>query len=149
VYQLGVDVMKVKLPPRETYLGFIRTFTEQLTATEQRSLIGVGDEEGLRRFFWIWVMKEAYTKALGLGLGFDFRRIEYNVLEETVRIDGRAAEGWEFCKFEVPDPTGDYLLATAEHVGGSAPNAVRKAGEGFCDRLAADTFMNRAVQRLK
>lgn len=121
----------------------------QLTAIEQRLLIGVGDDEGIRRFYWIWVMKEAYTKALGLGLGFDFRRIEYNVPEETVRVDGKLAEGWEFFKFEVADSTGDYLVATAEYVGGTISKPVQKAPSGFYECFDADVLARKVLKLLE
>ncbi|KII95785.1 hypothetical protein PLICRDRAFT_121316 [Plicaturopsis crispa FD-325 SS-3] len=118
-YEIGVDVMKVRLPPREPFINFVRTVGDQLTAVEKRVLLGVPQAEGLRRFYWIWTMKEAYTKALGLGLGFDFRRIEYNVPEEIVTIDGQVPKGWTFVKFELVVDGDSYVGVAAEHLGGN------------------------------
>lgn len=75
---------------------------------EHRSLLPSASEpslpesEALYRFYLIWTLKEAYTKAVGLGMGFDFKRIEYDVYQYTVRIDGVLAREWKFVRFEVP-----------------------------------------------
>ncbi|KAF5393899.1 hypothetical protein D9757_000214 [Collybiopsis confluens] len=114
-YALGVDVMQVRLPRRDTYRSFINTFTEQLTPLERESVSpAVSPAEGLKRFFWLWTMKEAYTKALGLGLGFDFSRIEFDVKADIVRVDGKVPQGWKFHKFEVKEEGEIYVGVVAE-----------------------------------
>jgi len=50
------------------------------------------------RFYMIWALKEAYTKGIGDGLGFDFKRLEFTLTEEsriTARIDGVESD-WDF-----------------------------------------------------
>ena len=49
----------------------------------------------LVHLFLLWTLKESYTKALGLGLGFDFKRIEYDSERDLFRVDKRAANRWE------------------------------------------------------
>ncbi|KAG6880065.1 hypothetical protein C0992_006877 [Termitomyces sp. T32_za158] len=80
--------------------------------------------ETLKRFFWLWTMKEAYTKALGLGLGFDFRRIEYDVGESVVRVDKEIALGWRFTKFVLTDEDDLYQGVVAEYIGGTTTEII-------------------------
>ena len=49
----------------------------------------------LVHLFLLWTLKESYTKALGLGLGFDFKRIEYDSERDLFRVDKRAVNRWE------------------------------------------------------
>lgn len=81
---------------------------------------GLDSTTALRHIFLLWTLKEAYTKALGLGLGFDFKRIEYNFAQSCVFVDGRIAKGWEFLLFVVQgkDATDVYQGAVARWVGG-------------------------------
>ena len=74
----------------------------------------------IRYIFLLWTLKEAYTKALGVGLGFDFNRIEYKIPQSCVSVDGRPAKGWEFLLFEVQvqGTTDVYQGAVARRVGG-------------------------------
>ena len=82
------------------------------------------DEERLELFFWFWTMKEAYTKAVGFGLGFDFKRIDFNPQKRVVRVDGTAPQGWVFHMFTVPDGEDQYLGVVAEYLGDSRPTIV-------------------------
>jgi hypothetical protein len=49
----------------------------------------------LMHLFLLWTLKESYTKALGLGLGFDFKRVEYDCERDLFRVDKRPVRGWE------------------------------------------------------
>ena len=77
-------------------------------------------QEKLRRVFALWTLKEAYAKALGEGIRFDFQRIE-------LRFQGGSGIGWLSCgvdafvdderlvdwtlrPFELPD---NYIIAIA------------------------------------
>jgi hypothetical protein len=66
-------------------------------------------------------VKETYTKALGLGMGFDFGRIEFNYLTDEVKVDGEMLRGWEFHLFSfeiVEGGTELYEGVAARCVGG-------------------------------
>ncbi|TFK93921.1 hypothetical protein K466DRAFT_537224 [Polyporus arcularius HHB13444] len=130
-YRIGVDVMLLQLPKRDTFPGFVEVFSEQLTNLERSVLIPppsappLSQQEQLRRFYLIWTLKEAYTKALGLGMGFDFSRIEYDVPNDVVRIDGVIPRGWEFTRFELKNElksgnVENYVGVVARFVGDGA-----------------------------
>ncbi|KZT12948.1 uncharacterized protein LAESUDRAFT_689951 [Laetiporus sulphureus 93-53] len=127
-YRVGVDVMKLKPPKHETFRAFVDVFNDQLTSLERDILLPptasppLSQEEAFRRFYLIWTLKEAYTKALGLGLGFDFKRIEYDVPRDIVRIDGVVPRGWEFIRFQLENTLDDgcqekYVGAAARYIG--------------------------------
>ncbi|KAI6004096.1 hypothetical protein EDD15DRAFT_2156130 [Pisolithus albus] len=147
-FNVGVDVMQLKIPPNSTLADFVESVSSQLTALE-RDLVSadIPQSEALRRFYWIWTLKEAYTKALGMGLGFDFRRIQYNVPEETVTIDGELARGWQFRKFEVAQSGNKYVGVAARFIGGRFLT-IEDLDVGSFVCYDAASFVNRAVEEL-
>jgi 4'-phosphopantetheinyl transferase len=75
----------------------------------------------------MWTLKEAYTKALGLGLGFDFQRVEFDVVNLVVRVDGQIPQGWHFTMFVIQDGEDLYQGVVAEQVGGSSTQVVNES----------------------
>lgn len=90
---------------------------ERRTLLESREASGDDDGLGLQRLFLIWTLKEAYTKAIGFGLGFDFKRIEIDVLTGRVTVDGRNPQGWEFTTFNLAQQGDQYQVAVARFTG--------------------------------
>jgi len=155
-YKIGVDVMKINLPKRHTFKGFVEVFTEQLTVEERGVLLQsplVSEAEGLRRFYLIWTLKEAYTKALGIGLGFEFKRISYDVVNDTVCIDGIAPDGWEFTRFELTLDEESYVGFAVRYLPDKPPRAghvlrAEPPGE-WLKVFDAKDFLEEAVKQLK
>ncbi|KAI0356587.1 hypothetical protein OH77DRAFT_1452511 [Trametes cingulata] len=161
-YRVGIDVMLLQLPKRDTFPGFVEVFSDQLTDLEREILLPpppsppLSKDEGLRRFFLIWTLKEAYTKALGLGMGFDFSRIEYDVPNDIVRIDGQIPRGWDFARFDLRNPVKggtaeEYVGVVAEFVGEEvAPESrVRSAAApGWLKVRDAKEFLLSAIREL-
>ena len=90
------------------------------------------EDELLRRFFWMWTLKEAYTKALGIGLGFDFARLAYDAPRARLLVDGAPARGWELVIFAFRVAAGGGGGAPAgAHVGADVD-----AGDEYVGALA-------------
>ncbi|TFK76127.1 4'-phosphopantetheinyl transferase [Pluteus cervinus] len=149
-FNVGIDVMKVRVPGRQDFPAFVETFSDQLTALERGLLRGVPQEEALRRFFWMWTMKEAYTKALGLGLGFDFSRVEFDVVGNTVRVDGQIPQGWWFGRFVIQDGQDTYEGVVAELVGGDGTVLTPETeSPDWLHIFDAATFTEKTIQELQ
>ncbi|KAF8974589.1 4'-phosphopantetheinyl transferase superfamily [Flammula alnicola] len=150
-FSIGIDVMKLRIPGRETFRSFVDTVADQLTQLEHHLLKPyVPEDEQLKRFFWMWTLKEAYTKALGLGLGFDFRRIEFDVVNKIVRVDGDIPQGWRFSMFVIEDEQELYQGVVAEYVGGIPTEVINKDdNRDWLEIYDAISFTENAVDVLK
>lgn len=105
----------------------------------------------------IWTLKEALMKAIGQPLrsGFDWRRVCFNVAEETATMDGAPITGWEFRLFmaRLPDAgrlgnkTYRYQVACAIHRGGESNkftwNQKGEVMDEWLRFLSVDTIMER------
>jgi 4'-phosphopantetheinyl transferase len=90
--QVGVDVERIR--PCETYLDMADRFFTPGEAAALRSLPTDRSEEA---FFHVWTRKEAFLKALGLGLSHGLERFEVSVLPNDPprikHIDGDPCAG--------------------------------------------------------
>ena len=121
-----------------------------MTPLEYRSLSGVSEEEGLRRFFWLWTIKEAYTKALGHGLGFDFRRVEYDIESNILRVDNATPDGWRFHKFVLNHGEDFYEGVVAEFIGGIKTEIIHEnATSEWLTITDAAEFVEKAIRELQ
>ena len=86
------------------------------------------DEKRLELFFWMWTLKEAYTKAIGSGLGFDFQRVDFDPVRLVLLVDGTMPHGWRFHMFTVTDGEDRYLGVIAEFVNDSRTTEIIPEG---------------------
>jgi len=106
----------------------------------------VPENEALCRFYLIWTIKEAYTKAIGLGLGFDPSRIEYDMAANMVAIDGVVATEWVFETSQVTVDEDTYRVTVAQFVGsGNGSGSVVPLVQGQIVCSGASCFVRKAI----
>ena len=83
----------------------IVTFT-QLTPRELVYLrrLASSANEATSAVYKLWTLKEAYVKALGVGITFDLSRIEYDFVENVMRVNGEPLGAWRIWSFEFRCP---------------------------------------------
>lgn len=104
-YGVGVDVMQVALPHfEENSASFCRTMSSSMTRSERDWVLqGASDADVLSRLYDVWTYKEALTKNMGLGLGFDFARIDLRFQQGfTLAMDDRAVDTYRFREVALP-----------------------------------------------
>ncbi|MGE3830238.1 MAG: 4'-phosphopantetheinyl transferase superfamily protein [Parvibaculaceae bacterium] len=69
-HPVGIDIESIAIEDRA---GII---PDMLTAREMERLAALGPHPRWREFMRIWTLKEACAKAMGLGMSYDFRRME-------------------------------------------------------------------------
>jgi phosphopantetheinyl transferase len=104
--RVGVDIVPTsyRRPGAE---GFVDTFCGEdhagvFTAYERG--VVMAHEDKVRWLYLLWALKEAYTKAVGVGVVMDLTRVEFRGLEEftgerrwrgaEVWVDGKREEKW-------------------------------------------------------
>jgi len=98
VINIGIGMKHLAVSPPETSVSvYAESFHHKLTPVE-RSFIAPseGDEVVLRRLCLLLALKQAYIKAIGQPIGFDWSRLEFNIPAETAHGDGEPLQGWEF-----------------------------------------------------
>ncbi|XP_024062361.1 L-aminoadipate-semialdehyde dehydrogenase-phosphopantetheinyl transferase isoform X2 [Terrapene carolina triunguis] len=113
--QVGIDIMKTNLPGSGSVPDFFRIMKRQFTEAEWRVIKSMNNEWiQLDMFYRHWALKESFIKAIGIGIGFNLQRIEFNasplqlevgkVYKETkMLLDGDKEEGWTFEETRLDD----------------------------------------------
>ena len=78
--RLGVDIEEIRPVPL-----MLRIARRRLAPAEGARLLAVGEAERLARFFRLWTRKEAFLKALGVGLTHPLRDFTVDCAPETTR----------------------------------------------------------------
>jgi len=117
VINIGLGIKQIIVEPRGvTVAAYAESLKHKLTPLEI-SLISpdLGDEVVLRRLCIVLALKQAYIKAIGQPMGFDWSRLEFNIPEETARGDGHPLQGWEFRIFRANLGVARRDLLVEEH----------------------------------
>lgn len=112
---IGVDVMEIHLPRFENSVqDFVSTMDMTITDRERHWILkeyttdtfktkipppqslSCHEFDQLKKLYTLWTYKEAFTKAKGMGLGFDFQTIDIKKEESNVSIvaGGQEQRGW-------------------------------------------------------
>ena len=96
--KLGLDVVIFETYNTRLYDNqeeFLDVFRTSFTGREWNCIKQqVNEEESLREFYLRWAMKEAYTKALGVGLGFEFNTFDISLVSVD-DDDGGMGSVWQ------------------------------------------------------
>ncbi|CAH0481660.1 unnamed protein product [Peronospora belbahrii] len=102
---VGVDVVRLTDRPHDktSAAEFFRAFAGHFNPSEWdyiRGVASVEDEDSqYTRFYQLWSLKEAYIKAVGVGMGFALLRAEFvrgNAARWELILDGQRARHWHF-----------------------------------------------------
>jgi len=107
----GIDVEQ--LSARGNLLGIAE---KMFAASEQQDLTNLDGQAFLDRFFTYWTLREAYCKALGVGIAGS--KSNYCFVEEGskrwgIRFDVLSNEESDHWQFTLARPTTEHLLAVA------------------------------------
>jgi phosphopantetheinyl transferase len=147
---IGIDVVDPEDATRNWKPGWIDDFHDIFTESEYAQILRDGKKEieiTKRRLFTFWALKEAYTKAVGIGLVADLRTIEFSRVED-VDITERPYTRSTICKvnnevidwrFEVFALEDDLILATAttnEGLFGAGTTKIKKIELDYITKVA-------------
>ncbi|KAL4697203.1 hypothetical protein H8959_002901 [Pygathrix nigripes] len=106
--QVGIDIMKTSFPGRGSIPEFFHIMKRKFTNKEWETIRSFKDEwTQLDMFYRNWALKESFIKAIGVGLGFELQRLEFDlsplnldigqVYKETrLFLDGEEEKEWAF-----------------------------------------------------
>jgi len=107
----GVDVERVSAR------GNLTGIAEKMFAdSEQQDLMNLDGQAFLERFFTYWTLREAYCKALGVGIAWS--KSNYGFVEEGgerwgISFDAESNDESADWQFALTRPTAEHLLAVA------------------------------------
>jgi len=103
VVTIGLGFKQYAVEPRGASIeAYVESCSHKFTHFEMQAITELKEDEAmLRRLCVTLALKQAYIKAIGQPLGFDFSRLEFNVKDKTAKGDGFPLIGWEFRIFRV------------------------------------------------
>uniref|UniRef100_A0A1D1ZFA5 holo-[acyl-carrier-protein] synthase n=1 Tax=Anthurium amnicola TaxID=1678845 RepID=A0A1D1ZFA5_9ARAE len=104
---VGLDIVSDVVFQRESSPDFVNDFSSHFTHLEWKNIINAGSfSQILKEFYRYWSLKEAFVKALGIGLGFKLNRLEFHHMDWTnisVYVDGKESRDWKFWLFDLDE----------------------------------------------
>ncbi|KAH9929409.1 uncharacterized protein B0H18DRAFT_1093944 [Fomitopsis serialis] len=99
VINVGIGIKQLAVSPPDISVNvYAESFYHKVPHPLEMTFIKPedGDEVVLRRLCLLLALKQAYIKAIGQPMGFDWARLEFNVPRQTVTGDNVPLLGWEF-----------------------------------------------------
>ncbi|OQR99122.1 L-aminoadipate-semialdehyde dehydrogenase-phosphopantetheinyl transferase [Thraustotheca clavata] len=96
LYRIGIDVVCITdKSPKLTIDQFFKNFTLYFGSREWAQIHS--SPNPLECFYQLWSLKEAYVKALGIGIGFDISRVQFD-LDNGIDfyLDDQLTQTWQF-----------------------------------------------------
>lgn len=113
--QVGIDVMNIEKPGRitDSVDDYFRLMNRQFTENEWKQIKTIDpvipqyfhNKAKLTNFTRFWCLKEAYVKAVGVGIVIDLRSIDFTtnselgpdlVTDTTIKVNGVPSPQWRF-----------------------------------------------------
>jgi len=110
---VGTDIVDISTRSNgiNSAAEFIEIFKDQLTPNETLHILSEPDEVSRYSAFFIhWALKESYIKAIGLGLGFNLKEIEFSVTVMTRHDDSTPSSS------SSSTPSSGFATATIQGV---------------------------------
>lgn len=104
---IGIDIMEIQKPSTKNVQEFFRLMKRQFTYDEWKYIKKSPCEESqLKAFYRNWCLKEAFVKALGVGISYDLQSISFTsfteltpeilVKDTQIYLDGHIDQTWFF-----------------------------------------------------
>jgi len=112
--------MELTLRRAEPVRDFFTSMRSCFTPSEWKVIDAPLDDSSKLKYFFIhWTLKESYIKAVGIGLGFELHRAQFNLSEDlksaTIEIDGILQKDWRFEIHEMPDQVISVAYGPVSH----------------------------------
>ncbi|MEJ1281224.1 hypothetical protein NN561_012173 [Cricetulus griseus] len=85
--QAGIDIMKTSFPGSGSIPEFFHIMKRKFTNKEWETIKSFNDEWiQLDMFYRHWSLKESFIRAIGVGLGFEMHRLEFDISPLNLNI---------------------------------------------------------------
>lgn len=100
---------------------------KMFAVSEQQVLKRLDGEVFLDRFFTYWTLREAYCKALGVGIANarkDYCFVEQGAGQWAVRFDATSSDGSRHWQLAIMKPTDEHVMALAIRTAGVSDRSI-------------------------